>query len=158
MTVKENRLSLADHDMNFGLNRTKLCLDWMEAVILLLGKNKLDGVEINSLFGIDRTKLNLQQNIENRKLSIETLSHLLKACGLSFLCDMSNLQKNQNKSKRSGPSGPSGISGVLLAAIYCLLSRYKAPEGGWNGHTISNVWPTSTQKKWATNGPEAGHK
>ena len=47
-------------------------------------------------------------------------------------------------------------SGVSLPTIYCLLSRYKAPVAGWNGQTISNVWPTSTQKKWATSGPEAG--
>ena len=74
---------------------------------------------------------------------------------------MISKKKFQKKSKRSGTVGQAGVCGVLFTAIYGLLSRYKAPVAGWNGQTISNVCPTTTQKKWdtsGTSGPEAGQQ
>ncbi len=65
-------------------------------------------------------------------------------------------EKKQNKSKTSGTVGQAGVYGVLFTAIHGLLLRYRAPVAGWNGQTISNVCPTSTQKKWDTSGTAVG--
>ncbi len=144
LTVKDNTLSLTDHNMVFGTNR----------------KTPMLNIAKSASGGLYCSPDHLQQNIEHRKLSIETLSHLLKAC--KRVCRRAEnrtffyTELFSKKLKRSGTSGPSGVSGVLFTAIYGLLPQFKAPAASWSGQTISNVWPTSTQKKWATSGPEAG--
>ncbi len=116
MTVKDNTLSLTDHNMVFGTNR----------------KTPMLSIAKSASGGLYCSPGHLQQNIEHRKLSIETLSHLLKncrrVCGLAANRIYSmryDLQKKiKSIGKRYGHYGhPSAIVHYLLPII--------AIQGSW---------------------------
>ena len=95
MSVKDNTLSLADHIMDFGTNR----------------KNSM-------LYSLLST---LQQNIEHRKLSIETLSQakrLWRSLTAGYiLYGMISKKKIKTSQKEVGQVGQAGVCGVLFTAI-----------------------------------------
>ena len=71
MTVKENTLSLTDHNMVFGTNRkTSMLYSLLSTLQQNIEHRKLS----------IKTPDHLQQNIEHRKLSIETLSQAKRLC------------------------------------------------------------------------------
>ena len=95
MSIKDNTLSLTDHNMDFGTNR--------KTSMLYCSPD------------------HLQQNIEHRKLSIETLSQakrLWRSLTAGYiLYGMIFKKKIKTSQKEVGQVGQAGVCGVLFTAI-----------------------------------------